>query len=418
MFNFLSKSSVRIKVLSSTLAFLVIVALIQTFLNLGFFVNALTNIEQQDVINEVQKVEGLFNDQIANLLIKDYDWAIWDDAYKFIQDKNQDFIDSNLQNGSLNNINLNYMLFFSQDQKLIYGKGIDRQTNQQIPVTPNMVNLLNKPISDAGKSDTSYASGIINLPQGVMLFAVRPILHSNGSGPVNGTVTFGRYIDKEIISHIARLNISKIEIMNYDSANLPADFKEVKALISSKGIKVKDPNEEEKDSYYVKNLNSNSISGYTIMKDYYGNPSFILKVILPRPIYALGSQVIQFSAFITVILTLITLGLALWLINVLIISKITKLSSEVNQVTDYTNPKQRLTVAGEDEFASVAVSINNMLDEITKSEGSYKKQSEELTKQVTNLEKFQRLTIDRELKMIELKKRIAELESSMSKNEK
>ena len=99
-----------------------------------------------------------------------------------------------------------------------------------------------------------------------------------------------------------------------------------------------------------------------------------------------------------------------------VISKIIKLNKDVNLVKDPNNPKNKLDVMGNDEFATVAININKMLDDIAKSGEDLKKTDEKLSQEKTNLdqkvselEKFQKLTIGRELKMIELKKQLEEI---------
>jgi len=73
---------------------------------------------------------------------------------------------------------------------------------------------------------------------------------------------------------------------------------------------------------------------------------------------------------------------------------------------------------GRDEFSEVADNINKMLVGISKSQESLResdnalqKEKEALNKKVLELERFNQLTIGRELKMIELKKEIEQLKN-------
>lgn len=83
--------------------------------------------------------------------------------------------------------------------------------------------------------------------------------------------------------------------------------------------------------------------------------------------------------------------------------------------------RQRASVDSEDEIGFLAVSFNQMLDKIEKTQDDLKKAGvqleqkvEERTKEIQTkleeMERFHDLTVGREMKMIELKKKIEELE--------
>lgn len=70
---------------------------------------------------------------------------------------------------------------------------------------------------------------------------------------------------------------------------------------------------------------------------------------------------------------------------------------------------ERLKINSKDEIGYLAKIFNQMIDSIVKSETVLKEQKKQLEEKVAELEKFQELTTGRELKMVELKEKIAEL---------
>lgn len=87
------------------------------------------------------------------------------------------------------------------------------------------------------------------------------------------------------------------------------------------------------------------------------------------------------------------------------------------------NIKHRIDIKSNDEFAELAATFNKMTGDLSKSKGELKKYSQGLEKNVQKrtkqlqlrmkeLERFNKLMVDRELKMIELKKKIKELENN------
>ena len=78
------------------------------------------------------------------------------------------------------------------------------------------------------------------------------------------------------------------------------------------------------------------------------------------------------------VISLISLTFTVFVVDRFFVSKIVKLSIDVDNVKDPKNPTNKLSVTGKDEISRVALSINNLLEEITKKKEEYKKQSEEL----------------------------------------
>ncbi len=90
------------------------------------------------------------------------------------------------------------------------------------------------------------------------------------------------------------------------------------------------------------------------------------------------------------------------------------------------NLDHHIEARGEDEIGSLAKAFNKMTEDLKKSraeieeynrglEEKVRERTLELQSRVDELEKFHKLTVGRELKMIELKKRIAELEDELKK---
>ena len=64
-----------------------------------------------------------------------------------------------------------------------------------------------------------------------------------------------------------------------------------------------------------------------------------------------------------------------------------------------------------DVIDALATGINMMIEEVREKTAKLKKSSDKLESKIEELERFNKLAVDRELKMIGLKRRIKELES-------
>ena len=99
----------------------------------------------------------------------------------------------------------------------------------------------------------------------------------------------GRYLDSEL-THLSELTQLPLVSQRINDLNMSSDFAAAQASIL-KGKPV-----------LVNPLSENSIAGYALIKDIYGDPALILRVDLPRDIYREGqSAIYYFSVYILLI---------------------------------------------------------------------------------------------------------------------
>lgn len=371
--KFFNRLGIRGKILISVALFLIIFFITETVLFYQVFLSAFKAVEEEDMVSDVQRVEGLIDNEINSYSIKLSDWANWDDSYNFIIDHNNAYIGSNLQDTSLANLNINFMIFIASNGAIIHEKGISLETRKDIPLPKDFHDLLLKPgIITSHKTPDSKSQGIVKISNGFIIFVSRPILTSNGTGPIRGTLIFARYIDKEFLKKIADLEHSEVNIQDYNSSSLPADFSEAKRLMPTKGVKYPEANGEI-DTYYINFENENTIDGFTIIKDIEDKPAFIIENQLSRPFYSLGNKMVLFALGIFGLISGFSLVFAFFMLNKIVISKITKLKKDVDDVKDPNNSKARLEIRGQDELTDLASDINVMLDEIMASKNDLEK---------------------------------------------
>ena len=69
----------------------------------------------------MEKAITAIDDQLKSTII---DWSYWDDTYDFISNKDQDYIDSNLQDSTLAYLKINLIQFVDANGKVIFTKAI------------------------------------------------------------------------------------------------------------------------------------------------------------------------------------------------------------------------------------------------------------------------------------------------------
>jgi sensor domain CHASE-containing protein len=359
------RSKITVLLGSTFLILLIVVYAASYVLSLSGF----SKIETSDIKQDVGQVTDSISDNETNLSLKANDWSAWDDAYQFAQDGNQDFIDANLAYASIQDLNINFMIFINKQGALVKSVGLDYNdpnvgsANYQgisIPTDLQPYLSLGSPVLNLPNLDSSKV-GIISLSEGPLIFASRPITRSDGTGPIEGTLVFGRYlywtkpdgkVDNSQVDNISNLTHFAVTAFGVNSGTLPPDASSAISQISGQ------------NQVATKVLSSKTIAGYAQLNDVYGKPAVLFRVESPRTIYAQGLASLNY--FIIALLGIgVIFGIAtLILLDRTVLSRVSRLNDALATVAVNHDYSTRLPADGHDHLTQLALSTNLLLDEL------------------------------------------------------
>ena len=384
--NILQKTiSIKTKaIIIVSISVIVLMALIYTISTAIVSKNYL-DIEKNDVIQNLQRADDSISDTISQLSIKLNDWSSWDDTYQFIQDKNKAYIDSNLKDNAFQILGINAMVFVNIKDEVIYKKVFDLKSGQEISSENILSHIASHKKLITYENVNSFMSGIIILPEGPLLIASRPVLSSDGQGPIQGSLIFGKFLSDELVESIGNLTHLSIKIYTFDSTFLSGDVLAAKLQLS-KG-----------DEYVVNPLSADVIAGYKILYDLYGNPIEIIKIDTPRHIYIQARSTQYFFMGVVSALIILFGAILIFLFEKFVISRLLK-----ERTIELEKAKSGLEKA----VAERTVELEKIKSELEK---TVAERTEKLNNKLIETEGMNKLMIDRELKMVELKEEIEEL---------
>jgi len=312
-------------------------------------------IENQDTQQNVSRALQALNDEIGKVNTIAGDWAFWDETYQFVMDHNQDYLDSNLGGDAMANLKLSLVLFFDNADQIVYGTAYDLATSQDAPLPDGLEEwLIQNPLLLTHPDTTTTYSGIIVLPQQIILLASMPILNSELEGPIHGTLIMGHYLDDSLIQELSdRTHLS----LNFDRLNAvaaSADSQQALNALSSASP----------DATFVQALNDETIAGYSLLNDVYGQPQLLLRVEMPRPVFAQARDSLKYLIVAMLIAGALTVALILFILERLVLSRMARLSQGVATIGASGEMSTRLTLPGSDELSRLAGTINKMLDDL------------------------------------------------------
>jgi PAS domain S-box-containing protein len=323
----------------------------------SILLGSLVQAEEQEATQVVKGVLNVFGQTADDFNSRFADWSAWDDTYAFIQNRDREFIASNLVPEGLDNLRVNIALFVNTKGKIVYSTGLDSAKLKLIPVPEALKQriTLSDPLLQHSDAKSSLA-GILLLPSGPVLIASRPIVTTKNTGPIRGTLIFGRNLDAAGIAKISKITRLPLMVRSVNDPQLPPDFQEVRAKLS------------ENKPIVVRPVSKDAIAGYTIVKDIYNRPALLLRVDIPREIYRQGQTSLLYLLVSVSLSGLGFIGCTLLLLERVVLSRLSSLSKGVNRVSASKDLSMRLPVAGRDELAHLAHAINGMLGAIAQAE--------------------------------------------------
>ena len=153
-------------------------------------------------LNVNRCVEALRRD-LQSLADTTSDWAYWDDTYRYVYDRNEQYEHVNLSDNAFLNARLDLICILDNDRQLVWGEGRDNKRGQRVEL-PNLFKHLqsaNNPLTNI--ADDDGAMGIAVTAHGPILLAARPILNNKREGPRRGTLIMGRFFNAKEIADLA-----------------------------------------------------------------------------------------------------------------------------------------------------------------------------------------------------------------------
>lgn len=335
---------------------------IHTVLMSGFH-----KIEHESADRDVKRVVDAIDEMANNIKIKSADWAKWDDTYRFVIDHNREYIESNLTEATLGDLKISILLIIDYQKDIVYSMQYDEKNDRAVEMSPQIKHtVINDSKIISHSSIEEVTSGIIMIDNKPLIIVSRPILNSNGQGPIHGSLIFGQFLgDKEIkrLQEITHMSITVKSAASCDAS----DLKAIKSLLSHT------------DSIAIKPISKTRLAGFTFIKDLDGEPVLVIRIDLPRDIYRQGTITNLYLIFSIIIATVILCIVISILLERIILSRIYTLNTDVNAITNTQDHSRRVKVNGTDEITNLSYSVNQMLSSLQEIETEIEKKNQELS---------------------------------------
>jgi PAS domain S-box-containing protein len=280
--------------------------------------------------------------------------------------------DPNISDNAFTGNNLNLMLFINPSGKMLFGKSFDLQARKETPLPANLITEYLAPDSPLLNHSNLQAgiSGIVLLPEGPMLIAAHSVTRSDGTGAAQGALLMGRYLDSSLVGDLSAQKQLTVSILPYDPVKMNSLFKGLSAFTARD------------TTVFGQNLNTATMTGYTLLNDIYGRSVVVLRVDMPNELYRQRQLSAVYFSFLFLVIALVFIFVILKYIDTAVLNRLHQLSQNIRDISIHGDMSQRLALVGTDELAGLSDDINEMLMALERSQDELQKLNEELEERV------------------------------------
>jgi len=284
-------------------------------------INNYERLEKQEVQKNVKGILNVLSNELLDLSSTTSDWAIWDDTYAFIQNGNEEYIQANLDDPEgFASLRVNVVVFINAQGDIVFGKTFNYGNNTVSDIPQSLSQLLAADNSLWRHTDAnSVITGYLSLEE-PLLFASLPILTTQHEGPIEGALIMGRYLNSDEIEHVSQTLNLPINVSKSDDLKAEPDFSAAKSALS------------DGTSVFVQPLDGNTVGGYALIDDVYGNPFLILRVTMDREIYNQGIVSVNYFIWALLAIFLVFGGICAVVMEKSVTSRVNHLAKEVRRM--------------------------------------------------------------------------------------
>ena len=352
-FNRNIQTSIRLKTLiilcATFMCLIIILALYSQTVLLGGF----TKLEQNEVTENMARVSNAIEGDGSKLDTIAYAWATSDEIVDYTRTNSEKTLNDYFPDDKLSGSKINILVIY-HDGVIRDHKYVNLEYGHQMPTPKSLLSQLsdNQAILTHPTAD-SRIKGVIMLASGPMLIASRPIVDQK-TKEIVGTLVVGRYLDGAAIADLSERTQLAVSLYEPGDTGFPTDSGATQQSASGEIVSIKP-------------LSDQMISGYTQVRDIFGNPGFILGISMPRVIYNQGKASVQYALFGLILIGLVFALVTLLLIETTLLRRLGGLTRRIRKIGLKGGVSCRLPPDGDDEIGSVASSVNAMLESMDQS---------------------------------------------------
>lgn len=303
--------------------------------------------QRKDAEEKLLVAERIMENELENLAVKQADWARWDDTYKFIQDRNEAYIESNLNDESLQTVGVHIMAFVNNSGELVYAKQVYSGLPGMKSVPEEILHYFLKGSTLIDFTDlTTTKRGVLTTKDHMLLLSAQRITTSDGKAPRLGTLIFASYLDAHFTSRLSNLSGVKVDVYPYG-------FTETKDQMTPSVLRSDTPN-------FI-DIQNDRVTGYHLVNNIFENPALILKIEYPAEMVVASREFLWKDLWYLLFGMMAYVSILIVVIDISLLRRIENMRQIARQVSTLQAGEPPATDV--DDFGHLATVMMNMIKE-------------------------------------------------------
>ena len=315
-----------------------------------FLMKGFVDIEDANIRRQTELGLKTLDLRIHELDHTTHGFAARDDTYYYVESGLKHFINELLLSSTFIDYEIGFMVFLDDEGDTLTSKAFDLVELKNIPFPASIRDAIEQhSVLRYHAGTNSAVSGILATRDGPVVLSSRPIITTEKSGPIIGTLICGRFLDVLEVEAIKGSTFLSLEIVDIDDEETLGSFVSGSKALNGTQINI------ERRGY-------DAILGYSVIHDIFDDPVLVLKVDSPRDVYTHGLLVFAYFIGSGVLAGLVIALISILVMNRFILTRIVKLSEEVSEIDPHMIATTKVTIPGDDEISLLSGNIDEMLD--------------------------------------------------------
>ncbi|MDH5622476.1 MAG: ATP-binding protein [Gammaproteobacteria bacterium] len=286
---------------------------------------------------DLHRAESALRNDIENLEAITADWGPWDDIYAYTTGRYPGFENSNLNRPTLVNLGLDLLVVYAAGGRFLWGHYRKEQNSVPLDTLKALIPDESDAAALAVHDESSHRrAGYVRTIHGPMIISSRAILRSDETGPIEGAVVMGQFLDEaHLAKHRERTDVD-IALQPVNADAVPEDLIELQAKVVTAG---------------------------KTLPDIAGRPYLVLKTNTPRDISSLGARTINATMLFLFIAGALAAGFMWFTLRYSILRPIEQLSSYVADIRSSGDFSRKLSMRRHDEIGILGEQFDTLVTE-------------------------------------------------------
>ena len=310
-----------------------------------------TRVSEEDAAHlNLQRVTDAIAEQIRYLGRSAADYAAWDDTYRFMQDHNRVYLQSNFPDGVAQTSPGDFILFLDTQERVVFGMSFARNTGLPCPPPLALGERFPHPEMLPDSLDREGSpGGVVLLGERAAVMAACPILLSDNTGPARGHVVAGLYMDDAYVARLAGTSHIALSVRTRDRVGADPLFREAAGAAASPRTQI------------IRVRDEHTMAAYGWISDPKGQPLICLRLELPRLASEQERRALRYFALALAGAGVLLGAITQVLLRRVVIGRLLRLAGAVESITGSRDSSRQVPVEGIDELSGLASGINGML---------------------------------------------------------